>query len=207
MSKFTLKLTLECSYMFRFNSHHQGTTIRTFFYLLYYLFHQPGISRGIYRDFYSGVCGLLEGCRRLSFLVLLLVVLGWCVWGSLLCWRCLCGIVGPSVGGEIWGPTGGVSTIGCILAERGWPSVLSSLDSCNLERAPCWFCKVMNGSCRGLLETEWVGSWAIGRGKVCGKWWVCKDLCGRRLQILRIFPSRFLCSGLLFRKKLRADWS
>jgi len=28
-SKFTLKFTLKCSYMFRFNNHHKGATIRT----------------------------------------------------------------------------------------------------------------------------------------------------------------------------------
>ena len=29
ITKFTLKFTLKCSYVFRFNNHHQGATIRT----------------------------------------------------------------------------------------------------------------------------------------------------------------------------------
>jgi hypothetical protein len=35
MSKFTLKFTLKCSYMFRFNNLHQGATIRALLKLKY----------------------------------------------------------------------------------------------------------------------------------------------------------------------------
>ena len=56
-------------------------------------------------------------------------------------------------GGEIWGPSGGLLTIGCILAAGGGPFVRSLLDSCSMERSSCSFCIGMSGSYRGLLRT------------------------------------------------------
>ena len=41
MSQFTLKFTLKCSYMFRFNNHHQGANIRALLKLLSLIINHP----------------------------------------------------------------------------------------------------------------------------------------------------------------------
>ena len=85
------------------------------------MFYHPGIPRGIYRVlqwvFTVMFAVHMKNIVRFIFLGRLLGVLGRYVWGSLWCWRCLCEIAEPRVEGEIWGPSGGLLTISCILAS------------------------------------------------------------------------------------------
>ena len=103
------------------------------------MFYHPGIPRGIYRVlqwiFTMMFAVYMKSTVRFIFLGRLLGALGRCVWGSLWCWRCLCEIAEPRVGGEIWGPSGGLLTISCIPAAGGGPFVRSLLDSCSMERS------------------------------------------------------------------------
>ena len=100
------------------------------------MFYHLGIPRGTYRVVYIG---LLQRCFQfISFYCLSveyrsvfgwyfrsvyefsslghpLEVLGRYVWGSLWCWRCLCGTAEPELGGEIWKLMGGLLTITAFL--------------------------------------------------------------------------------------------
>ena len=160
------------------------------FYCFQPVFYHPGIPRGIYRV----LQWVLQWCLRCT----------WRVWSDLfslgvfLEWledasEEVCDAGGVYVKlqnqgrwGEIWGTSGGLLTISCILAAGGGPFVRSLLDSCSMARSSCSFCIGMSGSYRGLLRTGWEGNWAIGWGKVRGKCWVCIVLCERHFQILHI---------------------
>ena len=143
---------------------------RVFFLICFYcfqpVFYHPGIPQGIHGVlqwvFTVMFAVYMKSIVRFIFLGRHLGGLGRCVWGSLWCWRCLCEIAEPRVGGEIWGPPGGLLTISCILAAGGGPFVQSLLDSCSMEMSSCSSCVGMSGSYRGLLRTGWEGNWAIG---------------------------------------------
>jgi len=136
------------------------------FYCFQPVFYHPGIPQGIHGVlqwvFTVMFAVYMKSIVRFIFLGRHLGGLGRCVWGSLWCWRCLCEIAEPRVGGEIWGPPGGLLTISCILAAGGGPFVQSLLDSCSMEMSSCSSCVGMSGSYRGLLRTGWEGNWAIG---------------------------------------------